>query len=296
MADGLITRSQAQRILEQYDVDAPVDGYVDTDWTRSILYAVAAVLLGAAAIAFILVGIEPEQGETWLFGVGLALAAAGTGAHVLFDDRPLLADALLAAALAPVAAAVVWTNESSTALLLGGAGVGLGLVYLATRHKASFLPSLTVIGVSVTMAAAAFTGTWIPDETASFLWALGQGGLGLIVLLLDRYRRAHPHAPPTGLAVAGLAVSLFPFFSETVGLERFESVQLAAGGIMVAILAAGVYLADRGLVGGAGVSLGVIAIMFAFTVGGIWLGAGLLVALAALIIWQAENVNAWLRS
>ncbi len=294
VADGLITRSQAQRILERYEIDKPVDGHVDTSWVGSVLYATAAVLLGSAAIALVLVGLDPVNPETWLFGIGLLVAAAGGVVHALVDERPLLGDALLAAGLAPLAAAVIIEPEAPTALAYAGASSALGLIYLVTRHKASFLPTLTVVGVSVVMAAAAFTGTWFPTEAGALGWMVGQLALLGLVFALDRFRRAHPHAAPTVVAVGAWAVSLFPFFFETVGLEQLESVQLWVGGLMVVVMAAGVFVADRGLAAGSGASLSVIAIFFAFTVGGWLLGSGLLVALAAGIIWQAERLQDWL--
>lgn len=293
--EGLITEGQAQEILERYDTSthAPRKG---EGWASSLLYGTASVLLGAAAIAFVLVGLEPSPAAPWLFGLGLGLAAFGGLAHIVFEDRALLGDALLAAALFPLAGAVIDTGEVAQAWWFAAATVALGTVYLGVRYRGPFLSVLAVIGISVALGAAAFTGSFFtPEEDALTAWMLAQVLLLGAVIGVDRFRRVDPQAGPTAWALAALWVSLILFFWDIVGLET-EGMLLAVGAILTALLVGGSYASDRGLMLGAGACLGIVAVWFAFAVGGIVLGTGLLIALAAMLIWQAEHLRGFLET
>lgn len=291
----MITQAQARDILERYEASSREPARAE-GWASSLLYGTASVLLGAAAIAFVLVGLEPASAETWLFGLGLGLAAFGGVAHLVFEDQALLGDAFLAAALFPLAAAVIDASEVAKAWWFAAATVALGAVYLGVRYRGPFLSVLSVIGVSVALGAAAFTGSFItPEDDALVAWVLAQVGLLGAVMGVDRVRRVEPQAGPTACALVGLWISLILFFWEIVDLET-EAMLLAVGAILAGLLVGGSYASDRGLMMGAGGCLGIVAVWFAFAVGGILLGTGLLLALAALLIWQAEHLRGFLEA
>lgn len=290
--EGLVGEAQAEQILARYETtEAEADGA----WTRTLLYATAAVLFGAAAIALVFVGIDPDPVRPYLAGLGAALVGIGVGVHVLAPERDLLSDALLAAALAPLALAPFEPGANpGAAWAYGSATLAVCCVYLVRRHRQPFLPTLTVVGF--TAAAGGTTFTAIDAEgQAAFAWLAVQCLL-LVGLTAGEELGDAQLTTPVALATVAFAGSLIPFLLETVGLESAETVELVLGGFMLAVLGAGIGLEHRGLLVGAALALGVDAIAFAFTVGGVWTGIGVLVGLAVVLIWQAEHLQAWVRT
>lgn len=291
--EGIIDEAQAERILARYEVPSPGSSE-ETDRTRSALYATAAVLFGAAAIALVFVGIDPDTVQPYLAATGAGFVAAGIGLLRLAPERGLLADALLAAALAPLAVATFDPDVSTaTTWAYGLPTLGLAAGYLGWRREQPFLPTLSVIAFAAAAGGTLFNA--IADTgTAAFVWALVQLGLVVGLVAGPRLRGvSRLGTTPVALAAAALAVSLIPFLSETMNMGE-EILQIVLGAVMALVLAAGIRLEDRGLVVGAAVALCVDAITFAFTVGGVWLGTGLLVALALVLIWQAEHLRGWM--
>lgn len=291
--EGLITDQQAQAILERHTAAGPPDGE-RTEWISTLLYGTAAVLLGAAAIAFIFVGIDPSVKPPYLLGIGLTLAAAGVVLDRVNPERDLLADALLAAGLAPLAAGPLEASATNGgALGYGLPAMALPAAYLVWRRDQPFLPTLSVVGFTVAAWATGYDP--LPPEGAHppIVWLTMQGLLLVALVALDRVWRDRDAAAPVALGVLALAGSLIPFLVETVEISSSETVGLVLGGALLAVLGAGVALRHRGLVYGASIGLAVDAMVFAFDVGGVWLGTGLLVALAVALIWQAELLKRW---
>lgn len=291
--EDIVDREQAQAILERYELGPADTPEASASWARTLLYATSAVLLGAAGIALVFVGIDPDPVQPSLAAVGAGFLAAGLGLHVLQPERDLLVDALLAAALAPLAVATFDPSVSTgNTLAYGLPSLGLSLAYLVTRREQPFLPTLAVLGFTASAGGTAFNAL---DGAADggLAWAAAQLVLLAALLGIDRGLRESEATTPVALAVLAFAGSLIPFLFETVELDSAESVELSLGAAMVAVLGLGVAVEHRGLLMGAAVALGVDAIAFAFTVGGVWLGIGVLVTLAVALIWQAEHLQDW---
>lgn len=289
--EGIVDREQAQAILERYETATPADALASESATRTLLYATAAVLLGAAAIALVFVGIDPDPVAPYLAGAGAGLLALGLGVHAVEPGRDLLVDALLAAALVPLTVATFEPGlaEGST-WLYGSATLALAVGYLAWRREQPFLPTLTVLGFTAAAGGTAFDAIEAESQ-AAFAWL----GVQLVLLagltVADEGLEAEL-TTPVGLATVAFAGSLVPFLVETVSIETAETVELVLGAVMVVVLGLGLLREHRGLLVGSALALGIDAIAFAFTVGGVWLGTGVLVGLAAVLIWQAERLQA----
>lgn len=289
--EGIVDREQAQAILERYETSASADAFSSESATRTLLYATAAVLLGAAAIALVFVGIDPSPVRPYLAGAGAVLVALGLGVHATAPGRDLLADALLAAALVPLGVATFEPGlASGTVWLYGAATLALAVGYLVWRREQPFLPTLTVLGFTAAAGGTAFNAIEASDQAAS-AWLVAQLVLLAGLTIADEGLEAEL-TTPVGLATVAFAGSLIPFLVETVAIETAETVELVLGAVMVVVLGLGLLREHRGLLVGAALALGTDAIAFAFTVGGVWLGTGVLVGLAAVLIWQAERLQA----
>lgn len=292
--DGLVSDAQAQRILERYEGEDTGGAIASGDWVSSLLYGTAAVLLGAAAIALVFVGIDPDPKAPPLFAIGGVMALAGLALHLVKPERDLLVDALLAAALAPLAVGTFDPDVST------GGAVGFGVVaaatpvaYLLWRRGQPFLPTLSVIGFTAAAGGTTFEVV-ANDADAALVWMLIQAAFLAVLVGIDRVLRGEDAPTPIALGTLAMAGSVVPFLFETVDLSSSETGELILGGVLLAVLGAGVGLRHRGLVLGAAVGVGIDAIVFAFDVGGVALGTGLLVGLAALLIWQAESLRGWI--
>lgn len=289
--DGIVDASQAERILDRHGDEAPGAGGVDA--TSAVLYATAAILLGAAAIAFVFVGLDPDEPAPLLLGVGTAMALGGLALHLLAPERDLLVDVLFGAALAPLAAGplaeILSTQE---ALTYGLPAIVLPAVYLVVRREQPFLPMLSVLGFTAGMQGLAFDVT-TDDPASATLWLAGQAVLVVGLVAVDRLLRDRDADGSVGVATAAIGLSLAVFLFETVDLESSVTLELVLGAVMLAVLTVGALLRHRGVVLGAGVVVGLDAIVFAFDLDEVF-GIGLLVALGAIVVWQAETLRGWL--
>lgn len=286
--EGLVEEEQARRILDRY-ADEAEPGSEGAD-VQAWLYASAAVLIGAAALAFVFVGIDPPEPGYWQLAFGLGLAIAGAGLHTAQPERDLLVDALLAAGMVPLSTAAIDTEIGLVALV----ALALPIAILTWRWRQPFAPTLATIGFTVAAAGAAFSqGAWWPatDADKAATWFLGQGLFGAALVGYERWRGAAWRGP-TSLAVIGLGISFIPFLLETTDLGSVE-VELLLGGLLLLVLAIGSLLHHRGLVLGASVGLGIDAIVFAFDVDELF-GTLVLLVLAGLAIWRAETLRGWL--
>jgi hypothetical protein len=294
--EGIVDEQQAQRILDRYPAEATSDTPTHASSTarddehgmRTFLYATAGVLIGAAAVAFVLVGLDrsPGAAERELLGSGLGLASLGLALHVFDARRDLFVDALLAASLVPLSTAL---GEGELAIVPVFA-VGLPIAYLAWRWAHPFLPTLSVLGVSVAAALAIFLhADGLEAETTA--WLLAQAALLVGLVGYDRWRSAGWTAP-VALGVYGLSLAFVVYLVEEASLGS-TGVELWVGGLLAAVLVAGLALRHDGLAIGASVGLGIDAIVFAFDVDELF-GTFVLLLMAGLAIWQAEALKDWL--
>lgn len=296
VAEGIITEDQARAILARTAAGETGSAGRGADWLSSLLYGTAGVLLGAAALSLILVGIDPAEPRGWLVATGVLLVGAGLLLVRIVRARRFLGEAVLAAALVPLSAAGV--GDPGALLPLSAAfGIGVPLGYLVWERSQPFLPVLSVIAFSFAAGAhslhLAREAGW-GSGTGSFVWAGSALALAMIALALDRRRGEGEGVAHVALSVIALGIALVVMFGEGLDLSDSVTMELLLGGMMAIVLLAGVVLRHRGLVLGASIVLGVDAIVFAFDVGGVWLGVGVLVTLAALMVWQAESLKQWI--
>lgn len=296
--EGVVSREQADRLRARYAPLLSRPGrYAAHDRATDratggllaeFLYALAGVLVGAATLVLIAVGLDMTDSPGLFAAAGGLLLAAGVLVH-LRTARPLVADALLAAGLVPLTVASFPGGDD----LFGALAMVAALALLLWRRDVTFLPSLAVVAFSVGAAATFFELFEQGENTA---WFLAQASLLVGVVASDRLLRGADSALAASLAVGGVVFAFVLFLDEQAPALSSEGVELALGLLMLGVLAAGVALRHRGLAVGAAIVLGVDAIVFAFDVGGVLLGTGILLALAGLLVWQAEFLKGYLRT
>lgn len=288
VAEGIIEETQAQRILDRYQhAPAGADEAETNAAFRVFLYATAAILIGAAALAFVFVGLDPAQPGNGLLALGLLSASLGVGLHVFHGERDLLVDALLGASMVPLAAAAVEAELTLAPVF----ALGLPVAYLAWRWEKPFLPTLSVIGFSVAAAATVFAHeTWAPasEEASAQAWLIVQGVFLAALVGYDRLRGADWTAP-AALGVLAIALAFLVYLMEITSLAS-TGIELALGGMLAGLLLVSLALRHQGMAVGASVGLGVDAIVFAFDVDELF-GTVVLLALGGLAIWQAEALR-----
>lgn len=288
--EGIVTDEQAQRLLDRYHADAshPVDDE-EEGWASHLLYGTAGALLGAAALAFILVGLDPAEARWPLLLSGGALLGVGVALDLVLPVRRLLAQASMAASLIPMAASVM--DQGFELGMWATMAVAAGLI--VWQHRSRFVPAFSVVAYAVASGAGTFE--LVSDGAqAAWLWFAMIAALGVGTVLVDRLLRDEDGVTPVALAVGALAISLLPVFLQGVDIQDSENVELALGGVMALVMTAGLGLKHRGVVVGAAVVLTIDAVVFAFDVGGAFLGTGVLLALAAVMVWQAEMLKGYL--
>ncbi len=329
--DGLLSQDQATRILARYPGDGDQDGTrlgsppgfrpATHGTVASILYGVAAVLLGAAGLTFVLVlspRVDPDPFHFFLLGAGLGLLGFGLrawgksqGAEPAGPDRargfaraPRFPDALwqtvMTGALLPLSAASVAAADDPTALPFAGVGLAAALGVLWGLRHARFTSPIAVVCAAVVVAAAVSSALGPGDLRA---WAtagahlllvgatirlLGGPGAGRRLTAGGETVPAHPVS--VALAVGAFAISLWASVNRVVGMGDAEWSLLVVGAVMAGGAMLGLRMGQQGLVLGSGVALAICGIGFAFTVGGFLVGTGVLTATALLLIWKAGSL------
>lgn len=291
--EGIVSEEQADRLLDRYEADAgsrSLAETLDAGGFEPALYATAAVLLGAAAIAFVVVGLDPADAGAPLAGAGLVLAGLGAALHVVEPEADRVADVLLAASLAPLAAAALPFTDPAWAPRLAALAAPVGL--LAWRHERAWVGQLAAVAFPVAAGGTAFSQYEYQDpSTASWFFAGVQSLFLAGLVARDRLVLDRDHAPTVALGVAGFAVAAGFFLEIVVDVGSSEQLEVALGGVMLVLILAGLAIAHRGLVAGAGAVLAGDAIVFAFDFGGTFGGTLLLLGLAVLLVWQAETIR-----
>lgn len=289
--DDIVTREQADALRARYAPLLTQEPRGDEDgWATGVLHGAAAVLLGAAAIAFVLVGLDPPRATWHLAVAGLALSGTGLVLLLTHPQRERLADAVLASGMAPLAAA---TFPDPLPIVVALAALGLPAALLTVRRTHAFVPALSVVAYSVAAGGASFN---LLDGNASFTtWLALQSLLAAGTVALDRLLDERDHVAPAAIATAALAISFIPYANEALNLASSEQVEVALGALMLGVGAIAYGIRHRGLLLGAAIALSVDAIVFAFDFGRVWGGTLTLLALAALLLWQGERVREVLR-
>lgn len=285
VAEGLVTPEQAEALRARHPA-TPEETRGDSAASQ-ILYGTAGILLGAAAIALVVVGLDTQTGFP-LALLGLALLGGGVALRFALPERGLLGDALLVAGLVPlVTSAFPDENE-----MLGWLSPLAAIALLAWRRDGGFVAPLSVIAFTVGIAAAAFQTF---DDAGALLWLGAQILLALGIGLAGRAGLVTANTLASALATIAIVPAIlgYAFTADRAGSS--EALELTIGAAMLGAMAIGLALKDRGMLLGAATALGVDAIVFAFDFGGVFTGTIVLVALAALLVFQAEALKRFFR-
>lgn len=294
--EGVVSRAQADALRSRYATVLSQPGrYVPTPRAgdrasggllAEFLYALAGVLVGAAALVVLVVGLATEEPAAFAI-VGAALIAAGLIVHLRWERR-LVGDALLAAGLVPLTMASFPGGDD----LYGALAMVAAVALLLWRRDVTFLPSLAVVAFTIGAAATFFE---LFERGEDLAWFLAQTALLVGVVAGDRMLRGADSALAAALAVGAVAIPFTLLLDEQASMTS-ELAEISLGGLMLGALAVGVWLRHRGVAVGSAIVLGGDAVVFAFDVGGVLLGTGILLALAGVLVWQAEFLKRYLRS
>lgn len=217
---GLVSAANRQPILDSVAEGRRVDA-------SSALAVIGALLLGAAAIAFVAAnwGLIPRLPRFGLV-LGLFLAVIGAAAWTSRDGaRPLLTNTLLAVAALIYAAAIGLTGQifdiaGDPQRALRSAGLAAGVLALAGRSSAAAVAALGLLGLGE------FAGEF---DGGSSRWLIFAAPVGMALAWLWNSKPL-AHASSLALIVGLIAViSLY---------ERFGAQGLLAGAAVLAGLAA----------------------------------------------------------
>ena len=269
----------------------------------SVLYALGGVLLGAAVFAFLMLLTEngaissgrSEDVAPWLF---LAWGLLCFAAALLVDRvarKPRLGDALHVAALVAVTASGV---PKADELLLGFAAYAFALALAWYRRDRFLVPFLAVVAANVSLAVILFSrlGQSGDEDLAFLLWFLY--ALLQVVGLAVAAKRTQWPWPTFTLAAATLLVAgtFVGFWSGNVDWRPFDgTIEVVLALLMGALLAAGLWLREKGMVLAAALAVAIDSIVFAFDVGELVGGLVAILAVAGLLIWQAGALRRYLR-
>ena len=278
--DGTITEDAAERIVQRYG-DAVAEAEGPSTMTE-VLYATAGVLIGAAVIAFLVVGLEVDEVAAPFAISGAALLAVGVALQMWGRGPELIPDALMVAGLVPLTVAGFPEDD---AILYAVAAVLTATTLAWWRRSRSFVLILSVIAYQ---AAAAAVDIHVGDSEGPVWLAIALAG-AVFLVVLERVE-ARPRVLAAALSVAGLVVPLILVLDESFTLNS-EGIEVVLGLAMAAILAAATLTRQRGQAIGAALVLGIDAIVFAFDVGGAFAGTAALLIVAVLLIAQAETLK-----
>ena len=344
--DGLLTEEQATRILARYPApgastspgpatprqpqgQGPPQGHAQGA-VGSVLYGVAAILLGASALTFVLV-LSPraDPDPFYFFVLGLGLGALGLGIRGWSRRKSrrwpdAIWQTVLTGALLPLSAAGLAAADDPTALPFTGVGLAAALALLWGLRRVPFTSPIAVACAAIVAAAGVSSWRGRGEPRA---WVTAGVHLLLVIATIrilsggkaygGKEQPGGPHGRKTqgekspggkmdegdadsqpggahpvsvALAVGAFAISLWAAVRQVVGLGDAQWALLVVGGVMAGGVALGIRLTQQGLVLGGGVALAFCGIAFAFTVGGVLLGTGVLTATALLLIWKASRL------
>lgn len=216
---GLVPAASRDSIL-----DSVVDGRrIDAS---SALAVIGALLLGAAAIAFVAAnwGQIPRLPRFALV-IGLFLAVIGAGAWAAKAQRPLLTNTLIAVAALIYAAAIGLTGQifdiaGDPQRALRGAGLAAGVLALAGRSSGAAIAALALLGFGE------FAGRFDGGESRWLIFAAPVG------MAMAWWWTSKPLAHAASLALIVGLIAVISLY------ERFGGTSLLAGAAVLAGLAA----------------------------------------------------------
>lgn len=252
------------------------------------LQLVGGLLLGAALVAlvaFLNVAQDAAPGVMLAFGV-IALGGGLALAILKGATRMGLADAALATGLVPLGVASV-LGPAHTMPVYGLAAAALAVAALMVRRgqgPIAVLSSVTyALGTFGAIGPELFGGA-VGDRSA---WLAALIAYSLLLLV---YRRETWSGVAAGLLMLPHAFA-FVNVLDAAGVRDSRTEELMLGAYFGAWVATGVWLNVRGLVAGAAGGLTIVAVVFAYDLGGAGPALVLLLVLGGVLVWQAEFVR-----
>lgn len=258
-----------------------------SSFAATALQFTGGLLLGAALVALaVFLRLDGERAAWSLLAMGAAALGTAFGLHALAPTRSGLVEALLAAGLVAIAATAGFFEDAELVPWLAAA-LAAGTFAARRGHG----PSVLVAGIAftVTTAAALLPALFSGHEGSPYTWWLLLAAFGALMLV---WRREAWTSATLGLYVAPLTLAIMPIL-DAWNIHDSTVQQLLIGGYLGALLALGILLRIRGLVGGAAAGLTIDAVVFAADVGGAGTAVVVLLALGGVLVWQAEFLRGY---
>ncbi len=252
----------------------------------------AAIVLAAAVIAFPVLLDWERAGLGWAATIGALIAAAG--AIGLWFRSPFTehAEALgvTSLALLVVGAGAFLEDTSAFAWTLGV--VALGLIWLP--QKTVLIPGAAVLVAGAGLGIGLFNDLQgDPAVTWLFLIALAVSLAILASRFIKPPGRGWQHGTASLFATGGAIALGLSYFFEVVGWQFQGAPQLWVAMIAVPLLLFAFYVRDRSALLAAVVAIAIDAVVFGFDLGSLYLGIPMLLAvcggLVALAYWAQRS-------
>lgn len=295
--------SSSLKVLEgRYSPDANREG--GESFGSAVLYGLAGVLLGAAVFALLLLLIDngiindSQRVAPWLFigwGIACAIAAFAIDSGL---RKPNLADAFHVAALVAITASAF---PRVLDLPLGLVGMTFAAYVLVYRRSRFMVPVLAVIAFNVALFPLLLF--FLPDHGGSdeigftlwFIYALAQVATLVTVTRLRSWPWPTVSLASATLLVAGTFLGFYFEVLDDAIADFSGQVEIYLALLMAVILAVGFLVQQKGIVLASAFVIAIDAIVFAFAVGEIIGGLVAMLAVAALLIWQAGALRKYLK-
>lgn len=292
-AEGLLPAASLATVESRYAPVAARATPEDERLATLALYGVGGALLGAAAIALV-VFLELDGAVVPYSFLALAAAFTAAGFAVSIGMRnESLADALFVAGL--VSTGAMAGSGAEWVPFLSPLGLVAAPILLGLRRERRLVPFVAALEFYVG-AVATLTAYDLVAEVASTTFLVLAAAWLAFVFGFGRMIAARWRAEALAVATIGLTPGVVMFTLEVLALDFRGAAELVLGAVMIGVLWAGIASKEKGMVVGAAAVIAVDAIVYAFDIGGVITGVGVLVATAAVMLWQGERIRKFVRA
>lgn len=298
-ARGLLTPEALQTIEFEYgaiaDVQAEKAEREGPAVGLSILYALAGVLVGAAAIATpVLLEVKDSLMPWWLVGLGLPLLAAGL-ALWRRGSPPGIVDALLIGSLVPLTICGLPNDDLGRWLPLLSLGAAATVAWLPRASTTAPVLGQVALFASLGIACHQMLGDPFDDGAVAFTWLVLTLGQLASVVALRRFGSPLPwRTVVAALLCIGAVVPFVLGLDHALPSRSSQTYELLVGVFELALLFVGLAMRERGMVLGSAIVVAGDAIIFAFDVN-VLLGIVTLLAVAVMLILLATTLRRFVR-
>ncbi|MEA3189570.1 MAG: hypothetical protein QOD77_152 [Thermoplasmata archaeon] len=257
----------------------------------TILHGLGGVLLGAAAIALVVLLFDQVAGDhraeqgSILFALGLGLLAGGVALWFLSRNQDL-ADALLVAALVCLTFAPLPDEALGQWFSVVSVAVAAAVSFTRRTTMAAFFATLALQAAAFVVSLRLFGQDQFfgPGDAGIMAWlAIAAVHLAALAFLRVGFKQEWV-SPALGLAAVLVAAPVAVFTAEVLDLDDHGAPELAVALPAAALLALALRIRDPNLLVGAATVLAIDAIVFAFDVGGLVFGILVILAVAAAVL------------